>query len=584
MGNSLRTTIANLFFVLGESSAKLPFLTLVFLGVSLIDLVGLGLVGPYLALVLGSEDASYLSPVLPYSSLIGDFNNQELLTIFGLLLLLVYLLKTICAAVLAKVVIKFGQHQQVRLKTLLMSRYLGLPYQDYILKNQSYYTNNINVLTTQFANLVMVILQLWGDLIVALVIVGLLLWTNPQIFLLLTLLLSVWLVGFDFLTRRQLEVFGRENVESSRDIFQHTDQALRGFKEIKVFALHSLFVDNLHNSAKQFASGQIGVNFITMLPKYLLELVIVGFLVAYCLMVVWSDHAKEVMLPTLGVFGVAAVRLLPIIRNFSASLNRIRSNRPCLQILADDLKCFGTPNKQPTADAVNTKVSGGIQNNFSELRFVDFNFHYPKDQKLILNDVNLAIRSGEKVGVIGRSGAGKSTLVNCILGFLKPTQGSVSINGVDLACSREAWWQQIAYVPQDTFVIDDTIEANIALGSSDVDAYRLHRAIKNACLAEDIRGMPEGLNTSIGGGGGRLSGGQRQRLALARAFYTDRKILILDEAMSALDHETEKTILDRILNLTDLTVIIISHREKTLTKCNRILEVSKGRLLDQSPA
>ena len=579
----MKTSFKNLFFILGASRAKLPFLTVIFLCVSLLDLVGLSLVAPYLALVLGNEQWALFSLILSHIGFTEKLSRQELLTAAGLLLLSIYLFKTIVAAALARVVIKFGQDQQVRLKRLLLSRYLSMPYQHYIKRGHPYYTNIINTLTSQFSNLIMIVLQVWGDMIVAVAIVGLLIWTSPEIFLILIVILSAWLVGFDISTRSRLELLGRENVESSEDIFQHTEQALKGFKEIKIFALQSLFTEKLNIIAKRFAAGQTGVNFISMLPKYLLELVIVGFLVCYCILVVWSDEARESMLPTLGVFGVAAIRLLPIVRNFSSSLNRLRSNRLCLQILADDLKDLGTQSHEMGSRPNHQKAPDRNEDGRWALRLENYSFHYFDEEKLVLNGVNLEIYGGEKIGIVGRSGSGKSTLVNSILGLLKPTHGYIRLNGVSLHDVNQDWWQKISYVPQETFVIDDTIKANIALGydDSEVDADRLRSAIQAANLTEAIAEMPMGIDTPIGGGGIRLSGGQKQRLALARAFYANRQMLILDEAMSALDYETEQLILKRILGEASLTAIIISHREQTLGQCTRILKVSNGSVIEQ---
>jgi ABC-type multidrug transport system fused ATPase/permease subunit len=571
-----------MFFVLGGSAKRLPFLTFVFLGVSLIDLIGLSLVGPYLALVLGDEQDMLFVSLSSYFASLGDFSRQEILSSAGLLLVLVYLIKTIVAAKLARVVIEFGQYQQVRLKTLLISKYLSLPYQEYVSNNQAHYMNIINVLTAQFANMMMIILQVWGDLIVATVIVGLLIWTNPKIFFLLIMLLSFWLISFDYFTRRKLETYGRENIESSQDIYQHADQALAGFKEIKIFALRDFFVEKLHSSAERFANGQTGVNFITMIPKYLLELVIVAFLVCYCFVVVWSEQSKELMLPTLGVFGVAAIRLLPILRNFTTSLNRIRSNKLCLEILARDLGDVTDQNNEMDNRPVEKKALSQSMDCVWKLRLSDYCFHYPDDQKLILDCINLTIKAGEKIGIVGRSGSGKSSLLNGILGLLPPTGGTICYNGVPLRDACEDWWQKIAYVPQETFVIDDTIGSNILLGSDKVDFDRLLKAVEVAGLAEEIEAMAEGFDTLVGGGGVRLSGGQKQRLALARAIYTGRKVMVLDEAMSALDQETERQILDKILAQSSLTVIIISHREKTLGKCTRILRVLDGSLIEEN--
>jgi len=200
-----------------------------------------------------------------------------------------------------------------------------------------------------------------------------------------------------------------------------------------------------------------------------------------------------------------------------------------------------------------------------------------------LNNISLKIKSKDVIGLIGVSGSGKTTLVNLMLGLLSPTKGSVLLNGQNILDNIHAWQRKVAYIPQEVFLLDGSIKQNIALGEKpkEVDNCKLERSIEMAQLERLINKMPEGVETKIGENGSHLSGGQKQRIALARAFYYDREILIMDESTSALDDETENEILKEIKELAGKkTLVIISHTKKVLQYCNTIYKVKDGELIN----
>ena len=161
-----------------------------------------------------------------------------------------------------------------------------------------------------------------------------------------------------------------------------------------------------------------------------------------------------------------------------------------------------------------------------------------------LEDIDLVIRRGESVGIVGATGAGKSTLVDVLLGLLRPTSGRVLLDGEDLTGYERAWQRLIGYVPQDPYLLDDTLRRNIAFGIPDamIDEQRLARACTLAQLDDFVRQLPDGLETMVGEDGVRLSGGQRQRVAIASALYQDPAVLVFDEATAALDNQTEREV------------------------------------------
>ena len=192
----------------------------------------------------------------------------------------------------------------------------------------------------------------------------------------------------------------------------------------------------------------------------------------------------------------------------------------------------------------------------------------------------MKVVAGEAIGIIGPSGAGKTTLIDLILCLLDPSDGSIKYNNSESELSLLEWRSQIAYLPQQIFIIDDTLKANIALGVDNVDDTQLNYAIKKAKLVSLVNSLSDGVESFIGEKGIRLSGGERQRVALARAFYHDKNILVMDESTSSLDVETEKEIIKEIKNLRGTkTLIVIAHRMSTIQHCNRIYHIENGRVL-----
>ncbi len=211
-------------------------------------------------------------------------------------------------------------------------------------------------------------------------------------------------------------------------------------------------------------------------------------------------------------------------------------------------------------------------------------FRYPGTAEWALEGVDVEVPTGSSVGLVGATGCGKTTLVDVLLGVLVPTEGTLEVDGIPLdGEARPRWRKNVAYVPQDIFLLDDTIRHNIAYGVIEgaVDDEMVARATETADLSDFLSELPEGLDTVVGERGVRLSGGQRQRIGIARALYLDPDILFLDEATSALDGATEERIMRRIREARpDVTLVVIAHRLRTVEPLERIHLMRKGRLVD----
>jgi ABC-type multidrug transport system fused ATPase/permease subunit len=202
----------------------------------------------------------------------------------------------------------------------------------------------------------------------------------------------------------------------------------------------------------------------------------------------------------------------------------------------------------------------------------------------VLKDVSVSVLRGEAVGFVGQSGSGKSTLIDILLGLLDPKSGSVSINSRNISEVKQHWQRIVGYIPQTIFLMDDSLRRNIAIGIADgeIDEAAIQDALKSAQLEDFVASLPEGLDTVVGERGVRLSGGQRQRIGIARALYHRPSVLVLDEATSSLDTETEKGVMQAVQALQgDKTVIIVAHRLSTVEYCDRLYRLDAGRIVDE---
>ena len=254
--------------------------------------------------------------------------------------------------------------------------------------------------------------------------------------------------------------------------------------------------------------------------------------------------------------------------------------RPAFDIAYNNIKEAKTyvSNKELNLDIADK--SGDFEF-LNEIKLDNVTWKYISGKKEVLKDLNLAIKKGQSIGIIGESGAGKSTLSDILLGLYIPQKGTVSVDGHIISEIPKTWSRMIGYVPQSVYLMDDTLRSNISFGDEDIDDNRIWNSLEKASLKEYVASLPDGLDTMVGERGIKFSGGQRQRIAIARALYHNPSILILDEATSALDNETETAVMEAIESLQGtITMIIIAHRLTTMRKCDRIIKIENGVAVD----
>ena len=351
-------------------------------------------------------------------------------------------------------------------------------------------------------------------------------------------------------------------------------ESFRLIKEIKISNLNKYFITKFISSNNLAAVNHFKHEFVLSLPRYWFELIaIFGFTILIIVLTYTTDSTTNII-ATIGLFAAATFRLLPSIIKMINYIQQVHFSLPVLNNLSEE---FNLEKKvKNNQEKFDTKFI--IK---KELILKNISFKYQNSNNNVLDNINLKIKTGSIIGIKGPSGVGKTTLVNIILGLLKPTSGEVLVDGIDINKNLESWQKNIGYVPQNIVLTDDTLKNNIALGIDEkqIDKNRINNCIKESQLENFISNVEKGIDTDVGELGSKLSGGQKQRIGIARSIYNDPQVLILDEFTSALDNQTEEKIISEISNYGKTrTVIIVSHKLSTLSKCNNIYELTKENL------
>jgi ATP-binding cassette, subfamily B, bacterial PglK len=567
-------------YVFSGSQKQLVFLLVVFLTTSVLEAFGIGLIGPFLELA-GSPELVYKNSFFAWIyKYLGGQDVEYFILFFGLFVVIIFIVKSVLYFLGKGYTYKTLFYQRALIQSRLFSAYLSASYEFHLNRNSADFINKIVTESSRFTYLVALpLVELCSNGIVVFILVGLMATKDMILFLIALATLLPAFIGFLTLSKRIRE-WGQHASIAREKTLKAVSHGLGGLKETSVIGCEAYFQKQLMQSVRQEASMETRFQSTQFIPRILIETIlmisIVGFVCASQLLL---KRDFQSVLSVMGVFALSSMRLIPAGSQFVESLGKARNSVYTLDALYLDLKELDL-NGLNSSQRKNFRIHALDFNHTLELKNIVY--RYPATKSVSLNGISMTIKRGEAVGLIGASGAGKTTLVDVILGLLKPESGDILVDGQSIYGELENWRPLVGYIPQSIFLLDDTIERNIAFGVSDnsIDSERLWYAIKAAQLDKMIQDLPEGIKTSIGERGVRLSGGQRQRIGIARALYHQREILVLDEATSALDNETEQLITESIKSLSgSKTLIIIAHRLTTIEDCDRIYALEKGRIV-----
>lgn len=379
-----------------------------------------------------------------------------------------------------------------------------------------------------------------------------------------------------FISRARLAAYSQRISAEANQVVKVLQEGLGGIRDVLIDGAQETYCRQYRQADGPLRSAQANSAIIGGAPRFAAEALGMAFIAVLAYVMARQDGgsiANTVSL--LGVLALGAQRLLPVLQQGYLSVVQLRSSQHSLQ---DALDLLSQPIDTLAHDGqfVELPFQKGIQ-----LR--DLGFRYGPKSLPVLQDLNLSIPRGSRIGFIGATGSGKSTLLDVIMGLLVPTDGSVWIDDAPLEMANQrAWQSRIAHVPQSIYLSDGSIAGNIAFGvePDQIDHERVRQAARQAQIASYIESLDAGYDTCVGERGVRLSGGQRQRIGIARALYKQAEVIIFDEATSALDNETERAVMDAIDGLgKSLTILMIAHRLSTLQRCDQIIELSHGHIV-----
>jgi ABC-type multidrug transport system fused ATPase/permease subunit len=570
--NTIRRAFA---LIVASARGKLGIITLGNVLVAAFDMLGILLLVPLLSF-LGPGGAPQGQFVDLAEQILGTNQPERIVLALALAATLLFVIKGICAVILLWVQTGVMNGAQVALSERLLGSFVKAPW----LLQQASGTGEIIRTTVGSAAATLVVIgsgiSIVSEAAVFVAVVAALVIVNPALaFAALVYLVTAALIYLSAV-RKPIAMRGEQVQDEGARMNSSLIELVGGIKELTIRGSALTYLGRYSRAARVSLSASRLINVSTQAMRYLLEILMIAG-VALVIAFATVSGSTTTVLVSVGVLLASCLRLVPALNTLLIGVNSIRSNAPAVQVVEDELTRLGN-HGAPTAPATE-EASGFIPSGAFDMS--ELFFRYPTRTNDALLGISVKAGFGEALGVVGPTGSGKSTFVDLLLGLLEPASGSILIDDRPLGENLRAWRSQIGFVPQDIFLVDDTLAANITFGETDevISDQQIAEAVRLAHLEDVVAELPEGLDTMLGERGVRLSGGQRQRVGLARALYRKPAILILDEATSALDNETERKISDALRSLHgQLTMVVIAHRLSTVRSCDRILYLDQGRV------
>ena len=381
------------------------------------------------------------------------------------------------------------------------------------------------------------------------------------------LLISVF---YFMITSPQTKKFSIQKFEYTNFFLKSIIELFQGIKNIRIYAAEKFFKESIKKNLFKISQAQIFFNVTTQIPRLMIELTVI-IIVISLLIFIGLEEFNEKSLSKLALFVIASFKLLPSFSKISSNLHLFRMNKPSVELIYNEYR-----NSKKIPDKITNQLHFK-----KEIVFKNVSYKYSEREKKIFDKINLKLKKGTFIGIVGKSGVGKSTFLDLLIGFLSPTSGKILIDGKELKSWRQII-NQISYVPQNIHIFNDSLKNNIVFNPKDiVQTERVLDACKKAGLSSLIKNLPSGVNSKIKESGKNLSGGQSQRIGIARSLYKNSSILLLDEATGSLDTSTEAKIMKSIKRFSkDSIKILVTHRKSNLKYCDKVYEIKNSKFVN----
>lgn len=544
-----------------------------------LEVLGVSMMYPLMTVIMQPNVMDENSWISYFCTLFNISSRKELTLVCVLGMIVLFVLKDIYLIGQYYIQYRFVYNNRFLIQKRLLWAYMMRPYEYFLYVESGEILRVLQSDVTGSFNLLATLLSFFTETIVAVLLVVTVLVISPVMTLFLVVILSVAMLVIMKIIKPILQKQGIVAQRSSSQTYKWLLQSINGIKEIKVSQKENYFQDNYEVSGRQTITAEKWNSIIQNIPRLLIEMVSICAVLTVIVIMISMGVDIESLVPALGAFVMAAVKLLPSANRIINASNAMAYSEPALNKLVENMRMVRVEEERADGDV---KKPDRLFTFEKGVELTSITYAYPNTEKKVLEHANMVIPQGKSIGIVGVSGAGKTTAVDILLGLLRPESGKILVDGVDIQENYGQWLSHIGYIPQMIFMLDDTIRANVAFGDNELEENdnKIWKALEEAQLSEFVKGLPEGLDTRIGERGIRLSGGQRQRIGIARALYPDPGLLIFDEATSALDNETEAAIMESIEALHGKkTLVIIAHRLTTIEGCDMVYRVADGKIV-----
>ncbi len=538
--------------------------------VSVIEAAGALVIALIAGLIVSRGDVSI--PQLDFLNRFMSLDSDTSIWVFSALAATFFIIRALAIVAQSYAQSRLAHNMGVRLSGRLLAQYLRAPYSFHLRHNSAELIRNVLPTITDLAGSVLQpLIVIFADATLICVLLAVLIVVSDMKAVVAGIVVGGLLLLVLRAIQPRLASLGELNQGAQRAGLQVLQQALQGIREIKLLGKQSFFEHQYLSARADLARAYYQRAGIIEIPRMMLETLIVLIILLVVALSLTGGDSPQGLLVTLGVLAYAGFRILPALNRIVSSVTSFRFGVAAVRIVEEQLEVT----KAPAPDGGRSRV--GEFN--ATLALEDVSFDYEGSAQRVLRSLSLDISVGSAIGIVGPTGSGKSTLLDIMTGLLEPSSGKVTVDGVDIRGDLAGWQNQIGFVPQNVFLLDDSLQQNIAIGvaAADVDQGRMAEVIEAAQLTNFVDALPEGLDAVVGERGVRISGGQRQRIAIARALYTAPSLLILDEGTSALDGETEAALMRALESYgAQMTVIMVAHRFSSLRFCEGIVVLEGG--------
>ena len=358
-------------------------------------------------------------------------------------------------------------------------------------------------------------------------------------------------------------------------MFQFTN-FISNIKEVIVYQKQNFLTTIFYNDQNKTQNQILKISLYKKIPRLIYEFLGVTIIVTVIFFYLITGNSIDEAIVFISLLTITSLRVLPSMNLLTQSFSNIKSSEYSFNLILEILK------KDLERNTVIKDVKNEILDFNEFIEFKNIFFSYPETKNRSIKNFNLKIEKNTILGVVGKSGSGKSTFVNLLSGLLKPTSGEINIDNKAIVGKEYLIQKKIGYIPQDNYMIDDTILKNIVFSntSENVDIKKIEEVLDQSQLTEFVNKLKDGLNSNVGEKGVKISGGQRQRIGIARALYNEPEILIFDESFNSLDKITEERLLSEIYKIKNKTIIIVSHKLETLYNCKKVILIKNGEIIE----